>query len=302
MAITDDSPGTLSDSSSESSSVSSNSNSTSKASVPRSQSSVDKAGERKKSAPPSNGVNSSPGKSLSEDSHGEGVIYDASYKVILLGDSGVGKSNLLSRFTKGLFHTHSKPTVGVEFASKTLKMDNHKLVRAQIWDTAGQERYRLIASSYYRRALGALLVYDVTSKTSFENIPKWLREVEDTADEDCLVMLVGNKIDLSKGGRRAVTLADGRDFAMKNKIAFIETSAKENTGVDAAFHHLLQAIYNLQGNKQQRMAMMRKQQQQQNDGQYDVDSNENGFKLSPTDAAYRRGRYSQRRAGCCRLG
>lgn len=174
-------------------------------------------------------------------------FYEASYKVIMLGDSGVGKSNVLLRFTKGGFVPDSKPTVGVEFAAKTVQMENNKLVKAQVWDTAGQERYRLIASSYYRRAVGALLVYDVTDRRSFEHIVKWLREVEQFADEDCLVMLVGNKIDLDD--KRAVQLMDGREFALKNKIAFIETSALDDIGIDAAFQHLLQAIYNLQENK-----------------------------------------------------
>jgi small GTP-binding protein len=206
-------------------------------------------------------------------------MYDASYKVILLGDSGVGKSNLLARFTKGVFLPHTKPTVGVEFASKTVQMENNKLVRAQIWDTAGQERYRLIASSYYRRALGALLVYDVTNRNSFDNLLKWLREVEEVADEDCLVMLVGNKIDLHRQ-TRAVSLQDGRDFAMRHKVAFIETSAKDDIGVDASFQHLLQAIYNLQGNKQ-RMKILHTSKNGKNGSS--AQGGDSGFKLSPTE-------------------
>lgn len=211
-------------------------------------------------------------------------LYDASYKVILLGDSGVGKTNVLCRFAKGGFIPHSKPTVGVEFASKTVQVENNKLVRAQIWDTAGQERYRLIASSYYRRAVGALLVYDITNRKSFENLLKWLREVEEIADEDCLVMLVGNKIDLQRQ-QRAVSLQDGREFAMKHKVAFIETSAKEGVGVDAAFQHLLQAIYNLQTNKQ-RMNMLSstKDPSPSNPQGGGADS---GFKLSPTEESGR---------------
>jgi len=94
----------------------------------------------------------------------------ATYKIILLGDSGVGKSNLLLRFSKNQYCERTKPTVGVEFATKVVQIEGNKLIRAQIWDTAGQERYRLIASTYYRRAMGALLVYDVTNRKSFDNI------------------------------------------------------------------------------------------------------------------------------------
>ena len=100
------------------------------------------------------------------------------FKIVLLGDSGVGKSNLVFRFTKNEFNKDSKSTIGVEFATKTVQIDDNKLVKAQIWDTAGQERYRSIASSYYRGAVGALLVYDVTDRNSFNHVPMWLKEVE----------------------------------------------------------------------------------------------------------------------------
>ena len=95
------------------------------------------------------------------------------FKIVLLGDSGVGKSNLVFRFTKNEFNKDSKSTIGVEFATKTVQIDDNKLVKAQIWDTAGQERYRSIASSYYRGAVGALLVYDVTDRNSFNHVPMW---------------------------------------------------------------------------------------------------------------------------------
>jgi Ras-related protein Rab-11A len=104
------------------------------------------------------------------------------FKIVLLGDSGVGKSNLVFRFTKNEFNKDSKSTIGVEFATKTVQIDDNKLVKAQIWDTAGQERYRSIASSYYRGAVGALLVYDVTDRNSFNHVPMWLKEVEVRGD------------------------------------------------------------------------------------------------------------------------
>merc|ERR1712050_631591 len=98
---------------------------------------------------------------------------------------------------KNEFNKDSKSTIGVEFATKTVQIEDNKLVKAQIWDTAGQERYRSIASSYYRGAVGALLVYDVTDRNSFNHVPMWLKEVEENAEKDCLIMLVGNKMDLN---------------------------------------------------------------------------------------------------------
>ncbi len=142
----------------------------------------------------------------------------------------------------------SKSTIGVEFATKTVQIDDNRLVKAQIWDTAGQERYRSIASSYYRGAVGALLVYDITDRESFNHVPMWLKEVEENAEKDCLIMLVGNKMDLSE--ERAVFVRDGRSFARKNGLAFIETSALDSTGVDTAFQRILQEIYKTQTKKQ----------------------------------------------------
>jgi len=174
--------------------------------------------------------------------------YDFIFKIVLLGDSGVGKSNLVFRFTKNEFNKDSKSTIGVEFATKTVQIEDNKLVKAQIWDTAGQERYRSIASSYYRGAVGALLVYDVTDRNSFNHVPMWLKEVEENAEKDCLIMLVGNKTDLND--QRTVFVRDGRAFARKNGLAFIETSALDSTGVDTAFQRILQEIYKTQTKKQ----------------------------------------------------
>jgi len=164
----------------------------------------------------------------------EGESYDFIFKIVLLGDSGVGKSQLVNRFTKNEFNADSKATIGVEFATRTVRIEDKKLVKAQIWDTAGQERYRSLASSYYRGAVGALLCYDITDKSTFNNIPVWLKEVEDNAEKDCLIMLVGNKMDLDD--RRAVQVRDGRSFARKNGLAFIETSALDAAGGSGTSH------------------------------------------------------------------
>lgn len=183
--------------------------------------------------------------SISDTSSMSSGQFANKYKIILLGDSAVGKSNLLLRFTRNSFFTDHKPTIGVEFFSKTVQIQNNKLVRAQVWDTAGQERYQFIASSYYRESVGALLVYDISNRKSFDHIPKWLKEVELHCDENCLCILVGNKCDLDEGHRQVSEL-DGKAFAEKNGMAFIETSALTAVNVAVAFHKLIQKIYSVQ--------------------------------------------------------
>ncbi|KAE8708515.1 Ras-related protein RABA2a [Hibiscus syriacus] len=166
--------------------------------------------------------------------------YDYLFKVVLIGDSGVGKSNLLSRFTRNEFSLESKSTIGVEFATRTLQVEG-RTVKAQIWDTAGQERYRAITSAYYRGALGALLVYDVTKPTTFENVSRWLKELRDHADSNIVIMMIGNKTDLKH--LRAVATEDGQSYAEKEGLSFIETSALEATNVEKAFYTILSEIY-----------------------------------------------------------
>ncbi|KAG7285308.1 Ras- protein Rab-11A [Staphylotrichum longicolle] len=164
----------------------------------------------------------------------------------LFKDSGVGKSNLLSRFTRNEFNLDSKSTIGVEFATRSIQIDN-KTIKAQIWDTAGQERYRAITSAYYRGAVGALLVYDISKSLSFENVTRWLKELRDHADSNIVIMLVGNKTD--QRHLRAVPTEDGKNFASENGLSFIETSALEATNVDLAFQNILTSIYQIVSSK-----------------------------------------------------
>ncbi|MED6157667.1 Ras- protein RABA1f [Stylosanthes scabra] len=173
--------------------------------------------------------------------------YDYLFKLVLIGDSGVGKSNLLSRFTRNEFNLESKSTIGVEFATRTITVDDNKVLKAQIWDTAGQERYRAITSAYYRGAVGALLVYDVTRHITFENVERWLKELRDHTDANIIVMLVGNKADLRH--LRAVSTEDATTFAKRENIFFIETSALESMNVDNAFTEVLTQIYRLMTRK-----------------------------------------------------
>jgi len=168
--------------------------------------------------------------------------YDYLFKVVLIGDSGVGKSNLLSRFTRNEFSLESKSTIGVEFATRSIIVDG-KTIKAQIWDTAGQERYRAITSAYYRGAVGALLVYDITRHTTFESVERWLKELQDHTDNNIVVMLVGNKADLRH--LRAVSTEDSQALAERESLYFMETSALESTNVENAFTQVLTQIYRI---------------------------------------------------------
>lgn len=239
--------------------------------------------------------------------------YDYLFKVVLIGDSGVGKSNLLSRFTRNEFCLESKSTIGVEFATRSIQVRqpgarprapcgstpplppppphptasplrvrrravrfrgqgngppratvvgergadpprpcrpqvDGKTIKAQIWDTAGQERYRAITSAYYRGAVGALLVYDITKQVTYDNVERWLKELRDHADSNIVIMLVGNKSDLRH--LRSVQTEDAQAFCEKEGLSFIETSALESTNVELAFQNILTQIYKIVSVKQ----------------------------------------------------
>ncbi|KAJ5493421.1 Ras-related protein Rab-11B [Penicillium diatomitis] len=167
-------------------------------------------------------------------------------ELVLIGDSGVGKSNLLSRFTRNEFNLDSKSTIGVEFATRSIQVDS-KTIKAQIWDTAGQERYRAITSAYYRGAVGALLVYDISKHQTYDNVNRWLKELRDHADSNIVIMLVGNKSDLRH--LRAVPTEEAKQFASENNLSFIETSALDASNVELAFQNILTEIYRIVSSK-----------------------------------------------------
>lgn len=170
--------------------------------------------------------------------------FDHLFKIVLVGDSGVGKSNLLSRFTRNTFTEDEKSTIGVEFATRIVPMEDGKKVKAQIWDTAGQERYRAITNAYYRGALGAMLVYDVTKQATFDNIPRWLRELRDHANRDIVLVLVGNKCDLvNSTTEREVQEEQARELAEEYNLPFMETSAKSGIRVEEAFVTIMKTIH-----------------------------------------------------------
>ncbi|CAL9187304.1 ras-related protein RIC1 isoform X2 [Musa acuminata AAA Group] len=158
--------------------------------------------------------------------------YDYLFKLLLIGDSGVGKSCLLLRFADDSYIESYISTIGVDFKIRTVEQDG-KTIKLQIWDTAGQERFRTITSSYYRGAHGIIVVYDVTDQESFNNVKQWLNEIDRYASENVNKLLVGNKCDLTDG--RVVSYETGKAFADEIGIPFLETSAKDSTNVEKAF-------------------------------------------------------------------
>lgn len=166
--------------------------------------------------------------------------YNMIFKIVLVGDSGVGKTNLLLRYLKNEFNTQTKATVGVEFGNTKVQIDN-ALIKAQIWDTAGQERYRSITSAYYKGAHGALIVYDITRKDSFDSVEKWLSDLKNNGEEKMVIMAIGNKCDMVN--ERVISTEEGEAKAQRNNIAFLETSALNATNVAKAFDELIQKLY-----------------------------------------------------------
>ncbi|KAL3315730.1 Ras- protein Rab-11B [Cichlidogyrus casuarinus] len=160
--------------------------------------------------------------------------------VVMVGDSGVGKSNILSRFTTNQFKMESSSTIGVEFATRSMQLGDSK-IKIQIWDTAGQERYRAITSAYYRGAFGALLVYDITKIETFDNlVGTWYTEVINHADnENITLLLVGNKSDLRH--LRSVDANIAQQWAKNHNIDFIETSALDSTNIEEAFTTIIKS-------------------------------------------------------------
>lgn len=165
--------------------------------------------------------------------------YDYLFKILIIGDSGVGKSSLLMRFVDDTFTETHITTIGVDFKIKTVDF-NGKIIKMQIWDTAGQERFRTITSSYYRGAHGMLIVYDVSDSESFQNIHLWLQECERYANADIVKILVGNKTDSS---RRTVSFEMGLKLADQYGMTFVETSAKNGMNVESAFMKASEQLY-----------------------------------------------------------
>ena len=166
--------------------------------------------------------------------------YDVIYKILLVGDSGVGKTNIMLRYLNKEFNINTKATVGVEFGSKNIIIDK-KVIKGQIWDTAGQERYRAITSGYYKGAHGAFVVYDITLKESFEAVDRWINDLRNNTDERLEIILIGNKSDLEE--KRQVTKEEGEEKAKEKEVAFMETSALNCNNIEKAFNEILNKVY-----------------------------------------------------------
>ncbi|KAH9911688.1 GTP-binding protein ypt1 [Epithele typhae] len=165
--------------------------------------------------------------------------YDYLFKLLLIGDSGVGKSCLLLRFAEDAFTDSYLSTIGVDFKIRTIELEG-KTIKLQIWDTAGQERFRTIAAAYYRGAHGIIMVYDVTDGETFSNVKGWLQEIDRYASEGVKKLIIGNKSDLVE--KKVVEYSMAKEFADQLSIPFIETSAKNSTNVDEAFSMMAKTI------------------------------------------------------------
>ena len=166
--------------------------------------------------------------------------YDMMVKVIIIGDSGVGKTNIMSKFLKNKFMEESKATVGVEFGSKLFDLNGHK-IKAQIWDTAGQEKYKSITGAYFKGSKGALVVYDITQKSTYESLEKWVNDLKSAGDPKITIILIGNKSDLEEN--RQVSKEQGEEKAKSFGCAFLETSALSGDNIDKAFNMMVKEIF-----------------------------------------------------------
>lgn len=158
--------------------------------------------------------------------------YDYLFKLLLIGDSGVGKTCVLFRFSDDAFNSTFISTIGIDFKIRTIELEDKK-IKLQIWDTAGQERFRTITTAYYRGAMGILLVYDITTEKTFDNIKTWIKNIERHASEDVEKMILGNKCDLED--KRVISTEQGQKLAAEYGVSFMETSAKANINVEEAF-------------------------------------------------------------------
>lgn len=164
--------------------------------------------------------------------------YDHLFKLLIIGESGVGKTCLLLQFTEGSFTSNHLTTIGIDFKIKIINLEE-KQIKLQIWDTAGQERFRTITKTYYKGAHGIILTYDVTDENSFKNIRNWVKQIEQNAQTNVCKVLVGNKCDRDD---RKISYDDGAKLASEFKMQFFETSAKSNYNVNETFTFLTKEI------------------------------------------------------------
>jgi len=171
--------------------------------------------------------------------------YDHLYKIIIIGDTSVGKTALLSKYLKGVFPTSPLSTVATEFATKIIQIKEGGYIKAQIWDTAGEEKYKSITYHHYKKSVGGLIVYDITKKSSFDNVKNWYNDLITKAEKGCIIALIGNKLDLVQRNerKREVSREEAQSYAEDNHMLFYETSAYNGNNINDIFEELMQTIY-----------------------------------------------------------
>ena len=171
--------------------------------------------------------------------------YDHLYKIIIIGDTSVGKTALLSKYLKGVFPTSPLSTVATEFATKIIQIKEGGYIKAQIWDTAGQEKYKSITYHHYKKSVGGLIVYDITKRSSYNNVKNWYNDLVTLGEKGCIIALVGNKLDLIERNerKREVSKSEAQAYADENHMLFFETSAYNGNNINDIFEELLQTIY-----------------------------------------------------------
>ena len=173
------------------------------------------------------------------------IKYDHLYKIIIIGDTCVGKTAILSKYLKGVFPTSPLSTVAAEFATKIIQIKEGGYIKAQIWDTAGEEKYKSITFHHYKKSVGGLIVYDITKRSSFDNVKNWYNDLISLGEKGCIIALVGNKLDLVERNerKREVSYEEAQAYAEDNHMLFFETSAYNGNNINDIFEELLQTIY-----------------------------------------------------------
>ena len=168
------------------------------------------------------------------------------YKLLLLGDSTVGKTCFLIKYTDQSFQDIHMATIGLDYRVKTMKLKNNKEVKIQIWDTAGQDRFRSITKNYYKGSHGIILIYDITNRRTFENVQKWISQIREETSQNVVIYLIGNKIDMKE--ERKVSTEEGKKLADELGLPFMETSAKEGININEVFDDIVERVDKVFGN------------------------------------------------------